>query len=527
MVRWGWLAIARQYWVQSTRYCGAVITCLYLPFVCSDRVAAEDRFAGLDPHVREAMTKWEVPGLAIAVVKDGDVVLARGYGVCKLGEERPVTKETVFSIASCTKSFTAACVGMLVEDGKLNWDDAVRKHLPSFQVADPYVTENVTLRDLLCHRTGLVRGDLLSVKGDFSREEILRRTKLLQQAAPFRTKVTYNNVMYGVLGELIAQKSGVTYEEFVTKRILAPLELGSTFITSRNVVPEQLAARHRRYDSQVLPFQKPIRDELVAPAGAIHSNVLDMAQWLKFHLRQGEHNGQRLLKLETMQEMHALHQSVPIKPRPDANVYSPKMVGTGFGWWVRDYRGRKMVMHGGGWGAETAFVPDEDLAVVVLSNLDHNGLVWMLIADVLDAYLVGPHRAWKKEDKWDIWLKLGGPGYFERVRDEQRAELDKSRVLNTKPSQPLEKYAGKYESEIYGLLEVRQGPRGLSVQFGDHAAELSHWQDDTFFGKAVVESFLDWLVKFEVKDGSVVRLEVVSIGWKDPDERHFFRRVNK
>jgi hypothetical protein len=151
----------------------------------------------------------------------------------------------------------------------------------------------------------------------------------------------------------------------------------------------------------------------------------------------------------------------------------------------------------------------------------------MLIADVLDAYLVSPDYAWTKANKWDFWLKIGGPGYFERTRDELRAELDKTRRRDTQPSLPLEKYAGKYESDLYGLLEVRHGPRGLSVQFGDHAAELSHWQDNMFFGKAVVESFLDWLVKFEVADNLVKGLEVVSIGWKDPDERHFFRRVDQ
>jgi CubicO group peptidase (beta-lactamase class C family) len=471
------------------------------------------------------MEKWQVPGLAIAVVKDGEVVLARGYGVCQLGDDRPVTKDTVFSIASCTKSFTSACIGMLVDEGKLHWDDKVQIHFPEFKVADPYVSTNATLRDLLCHRTGLIRGDLLVVKGDFSHDQILQQTKFLTQAVPFRTKVTYSNVMYGVLGEVIARKSGLSWEDFVAERIVRPLELKSTFIMTKNVPRERWAMRHRRYDDKVLTLQKPIHDES-APAGAIYSNVLDMAQWLKLHLQAGEHGGQRLLKAETMHEMHALHQSVPIRPKPDSNAYSAKMIGTGLGWWACDYRGRKKVLHGGGWGAEMAFIPEEDLAVVVLSNLDHNGLVWMLMADLLDAYLVGPEFAWTKENKWDFWLKLGGPGHLERTRDEQRTELDKSRVLNTKPSLALEKYAGKYESDLYGLLDVEHGPRGLSVQFGDHSAELSHWQDDMFFGKAVVESFLDWLVKFEVKDGAVARLEVVSIGWKDPDERHFFRRVN-
>lgn len=490
--------------------------------------AGADRFAGLDPYVLEAMQKWEVPGLAIAVVKDGEVVLARGFGVCELGSDRPVTKETIFSIASCTKSFTAACLGMLVDDGNLSWDDPVRKHLPAFEVADPYVSEHVTLRDLLSHRTGLVRGDLLFVKGDLTREEILRRARFLGQAAPFRTKVAYNNVMYGVLGEIVARKSGITWEEFVRRRIFEPLDLKSTAITRAQVPIDRLAARLRRYDGTVRLLQKPIRDELIAPAGAVHSTVVDMAQWLKMHLREGNIHGQRLLKAETVREMHALTQSIPQKPPADANPYRSRFIGTGLGWWVRDYRGRKVVQHGGGWGADTALVPEEDLAVVVLSNLDHNGLVWMLIYDLIDAHLVGPERAWTKEDKWDYWLGLGGPGYLERVRDEQFSQFRKSRAADSRPTLPLPEYVGTYESELYGLLEIRHEARGLSVRFGDHSAELSHWQDDMFHGHAVVESFLDWLVKFELAgQGPVDGLEIVHVGWKDPDERHLFRRVKR
>lgn len=495
-------------------------------FCVDTRVArADDRFDGMDSYIQEAMQQWQVPGLAIAIVKDGQTVLARGYGVCELGTERLVTKDSIFTIASCTKSFTAACIGLLVDEGKLNWDDPVRQHLPNFELADPYVTEHVTIRDLLCHRTGLVRGDLLSVKGDLSREEILSRTKFLSQAAPFRTKFLYSNVMYGVLGEIVAQKSGMPWEEFVTQRIIRPLKMDSATVHRGDVPVEQLAARHRRYDGKVLTLQKPIRDELVAPAAVIHSSVVDMSKWLKLHLQEGNSNGRQLLKPDTVREMHAIHQSIPLKRNANANRYSAQMMGTGLGWFVRDYRGRKIIQHGGAWGAETAIVPEENLAVVVLSNLDHNGLVWMLVFDVIDAYLVGPELAWTKKDKWDTWLRIGGPGHLERVRDEQQAQLDKVRVAGTRPSLPLEKYAGKYESELYGNLFVTQHGDRLAVQFGDHSAELSHWQDDSFLGHAVVESFLDWLVKFQVTEGAVSQLEVVSIGWKDPDERHFFKRA--
>jgi CubicO group peptidase (beta-lactamase class C family) len=485
-----------------------------------------DRFDGLDAYVREAMQKWEVPGLAIAVLKDDELVLARGYGICQVGSGRTVNQDTVFSIASCTKSFTAACIGILVDQKQLQWDDQVQKHWPSFQVADSYVSQHATLRDLLCHRTGLVRGDLLFVKGDFGNDEILRRLQFLEQAEPFRTKVTYNNLMYEVLGQVIAHKSGFAWDQFVSDRFLKPLDMNSTYITRDRVPADRLATRHRRYDGQVLPIRKPFSEHVVSPAGAIHSSVVDMTHWLQLHLHEGEHHGSQLLQADTVRDMHALVQSIPIRRKPDANVYRAQMVGTGLGWWVSDYRGRKIIHHGGGWGAHMVFAPDQNLAVVVLSNLDWNLLVAMLATDVIDAYLVGPERAWSKADgKWDFWLDVGGPEAMYRHRDEQKAELDKSRTRETSPSLPLEKYAGSYESNLYGSLHVHHKDGRLSVIFGDHAAELTHWQDDSYYGHSVVEPFLDWLVKFQLADDkTITSLEVVSVGWKDPDERHIFRR---
>jgi hypothetical protein len=273
------------------------------------------------------------------------------------------------------------------------------------------------------------------------------------------------------------------------------------------------------------PVRKPFPDELVAPSGAIHSSVVDMAQWLKFHLHEGEYEGRQLLKTETMRDMHALVHSIPIRRKPDANVYRSKMLGTGFGWFVNDYRGRVLIHHGGGWGADMAFVPEENLAVVVLSNRDWNLLVSMLSCDVIDAYIAGPERAWSKENKWDFWLEVGGPKAMFRNRDEQKGELDKARITGTKPSLPLARYAGRYESDLYGPLKITEQDGRLGVQFGNCAGLLDHWQHDEFYGHSIVEPFLDWLVRFRVaKDESVPELEVISVGWKDPDEKHIFRR---
>jgi CubicO group peptidase (beta-lactamase class C family) len=206
------------------------LACLLL--LAPHAVRAADPFDGIDPYVRTAMQTWEVPGLAVAVVKDGEVVLVRGYGVCERGRDRSVTPETAFPIASCAKSFTAAGVALLVEEGKLHWDDPVVKHLPNFAFSDPYLTKHVTLRDLLCHRTGLQRCDPLCDRTDFDRREILRRVRHIPVAAEFRTRLTYHNAMYLALEEVVARVSGQPWERFVAERILRPLDMKATTTTA-------------------------------------------------------------------------------------------------------------------------------------------------------------------------------------------------------------------------------------------------------------------------------------------------------
>jgi CubicO group peptidase (beta-lactamase class C family) len=497
---------------------------LALVIVFAATARGQDRFAGLDDYMAQAQKEWKVPGLAIAVVKDGELVLARGYGVRELGRDEPVTPETVFPIASCTKSFTTSCLAMLVDEGKVDWDDPVQRHLPDFRVADPYVTEHATIRDLACHRTGLVHGHLLGMMG-LAQTEIDSRLAALPQAQPFRTKVTYNNLMFGELGEIVAKHAGLSWHDFVAQRIFQPLEMRSSF-TDRAAVPaDRLASRHRMYDGQLAPLRMPPTDN-VAPAGAIHSTVGDMARWLTFHLREGEAGGRQLVSKAAMREMHTLQQSIPVQWKPDADVYDARFVGTGLGWYVRDYRGRKVVEHGGGWGSDMALVPEENLAVVVLSNRDWNGLVWMLIWDVIDAYVAGPEVAWSKGKKWEHWLKLGGPDAMDVAHKEQFAELTKNRKQGTHPSLPLAAYAGTYQSKLYPDLVIKIADDHLEAQFGPYTAKPSHWEDDAFLGHAPIEPFLDWLVKFDLdaERRSIRGLEIIHLGWKDPDERFVFVR---
>ena len=472
-------------------------------------------FSGMDTYIRAAIEKWEVPGLAIAIVKDDEVVLARGFGVCELGKDRKVTTDTAFPLASCWKSFQAAAVGLLVAEGKLRWDDPVARHLPDIELSDPYLTEHVTLRDLLCHRTGLRRCDLVGDR--FEPEEILRRVKYIPLAADFRTKLTYSNAMYTVLDEVVTRVSGQPSERFIAERILRPLDMTST-TPATDMPPDRLASRHWRSDAGIVARPR---------SGEIYSTVGDMARWLRLQLAEGTFGDRRLLEPEIVREMHALQLSVPIASRPMGNIYAARFYGSGLGWFVQEYRGRKVVLHGGSWGAMVAMIPEEKLGVVVLSNLGLESLPGLLMYDVFDAYLVGLEAAWSR-DKWEAtWLRNEPPGHAYRPRDEARARLERRRTPGTKPSRPLKEYAGTFNSKLYGRLGVRHEGGRLSVTFGEFTTELSHWQDDEFYARSPTRLTFDWLLTCGVSgDGAVTNVTVKHVGWDRDEPDHLFVRGN-
>lgn len=492
--------------------CGAV--CMGIIDPCS--AGGGDRFAGMDAYIGAALDKWQIPGLAIAIVKDGDTVLARGYGVCEIGKNGKVTADTAFHLASSGKPFLAAAVAMLVEEGKLRWNDPIAKHMPGFELADRYLTEHVTLRDLLCHRTGLRRADLLGDGAGFDAKEIVRRLKYLEPIAELRTEFIYNNHMYTVLGEVVTRVAGQPCEQFIAERILRPLEMETTAMAASTIPQGRLARRHWRSDEGIVA--RPVD-------AAMYSTVREMANWLKLQVAEGVYHDHRLLKPETVREMHALQFSIPVKTRPKNNIYAAQFLGCGLGWTVQDYRGRKVVSHGGAWGAMVAMMPEEKLGVVVLSNLDLEYLASLLMFDVFDAYLVGPDTAWSR-DKWETtWLRDEPPGAAYRPRDEAKARLEKARKQDTKPSLPLAKYAGAFNSKLYGQLTVRHEDGRLSATFGPFTTELSHWQDESFYVRSPTRLTFDWLLTFaSSKSGEMANVTVKHVGWDNDEKDHVFVR---
>ena len=433
---------------------------------------------GLDAYVEAAMREWEVPGLAIAVVKDDSVVFARGYGVRELGEPERVDAHTVFAIASITKSFTAASVGMLVDEGKVRWDDPVTEHLPGFALGDAWVTSHFTVRDLLSHHAGVERGDWIWFGTDYDRDEVVRHLRYLRPSGDFRTTYGYSNNMFIAAGQLVAAVSGRSWDEFVAERIFAPLGMTRSNTSVVGLASmDNVAIPHEKIGGRVRTVPHGNLDN-EGPGGSINSSVAQMAQWMRLQLSGGTIDGRRLLEAATLREMHSPQTIIRFGEDEAAAYPGVDFMAYGFGWQIQDYRGRKLVQHGGafdGMRSQLALIPEERLGVVILSNRGRGNTLFAALRNrVLDAYLGAPARDWSAE-------YLARARRAEARADSAEKEWDAKRVTGTKPSWPLERYVGTYVDSAYGAATVRLDGKELVVRLGPrHSGKLEHWHFDTF-----------------------------------------------
>ncbi len=438
---------------------------------------AGNPLAGLDAYIEKAIQDHQVPGLAIAVVRNDSVVLARGFGVRKLGSPERVDQNTLFAIGSASKSFTAASVAMLVDEGKVKWDDAATKYLPGFQLYDPYATRELTVRDLLSHRSGLARGDLMWYGSAFSRQDILERVRYLKPTWSFRSMFGYQNIMYLAAGEVAARTSGMSWDDFIQRRIFQPLGMtSSNTSTNRLAGQANVAQPHSKIDDTVRTV--PWRNiDNIAPAGSINSNVVDMAKYVQFQLNAGKWNGKALITGGNHAEMWKAHTVIPMEGFWKAVAPGAHLSAYGLGWFLQDYRGRLVVQHGGnidGMSANVAMLPEEKTGVVVLTNLNGAIIAGVLAYRVFDHYLGAPLG-----DHSGDALKFIAAA--EKQGKETLANLEKARKQGTKPSLALSDYAGTYSDSMYGELKVSNERDALSVRYGpafDGTAE--HWHYDTF-----------------------------------------------
>ncbi len=461
---------------------------------------------GLDAYVQRVMKDWRAPGIAIAIVKDDSVVLARGYGVRELGKPAPVTKNTLFAIASTSKAFTVAALGMLVDEGRLGWDTRVIDVLPGFQLYDPYVTRELTVRDLLSHRSGLPRGDYLWYMSPFDRSEVLRRVRYLKPAWSFRSHYGYQNIMFIVAGQLIPALTDTTWDDFVRQRIFRPLGMDNSTTTVRQLASRpDVATPHGLINDTVQVITWPNFDNL-GGAGAINSSVADMAQWIRLQLGSGVFEGRRLLSDSVIREMRSPQTIIPLDSADHALFPSVLFETYGFGWDLEDYRGHKVITHGGaldGMRTQVGLIPDAHLGVVVITNINEGAVPELLTYHIFDRYL-GPRPKGQQRD----WNRL-----FLARADSQRAKARKheqevvaARVPNTTPSLGLDAYVGTYQDSMYGKVVITRQGNHLAITVGPHfTGPLQHWHFDTFRavwdnryeGKSFVTFHLDAMAKVE------------------------------
>lgn len=446
-----------------------------------------------DATVARAMQAFEVPGLAVAVVKDGQVVLAKGYGVRRLGAPAPVDAHTLFGIASNSKAFAAASVALLVDEGRLAWDDPVIKHLPGFRVADAYVTRELTVRDLLSHRTGLGlgAGDLMYWPDTaFTREQVLASAAHLKQASSLRSRYAYNNLGFVVAGEVVAKVAGQPWEAFVAERLLRPLGMTETRITSDGLPDSaNVAIPHAkgwRFDRPLAPVPRT-RDHVWAAAAGLKSNVTDLAKWMTLQLSRGQlPDGKALISSKAIHEMWSLQIPTRIAEKPTAGLeeLTPQFAGYGLGWSLRDYAGHKVVSHGGaltGMYSTVVMVPDQKLGIVVLTNQEQSSAFNALVYALLDHTLGRPAKDWvERLRKRDA----------ERLAKDRQAlqEEEAKRDAASRPSLPLARYAATYRDPWYGDVIIHEAAGKLGIRLAATPAavgELQPWQQDTF--RAVFE----------------------------------------
>lgn len=432
---------------------------------------------GLDAYIQRAVADWGIAGLAIAIVHDDSVIYERGFGVREKGKSDRVDPQTLFAIGSNTKLFTSALAGMMVDAKKMRWDAPATTYLPTFQLYDPWVTREITLRDLLAHRSGLGRrGDMLWYGSPFDRSEVLRRIRYLKPNSSFRSQYGYQNVMVLAAGEATAAAAGRSWDELVKERIFQPLGMSSSNTSVRELAGATDVATPHLLDKGVLTPVPWRNIDNVGPAGSINSNVQDMARWLRFLLADGKVGDQQLIASATLREIASPQ---TIIPSPDDTLSpSTHFHAYGLGVGMYDLLGVKVMSHTGGIDgmlSQVTWVPERKLGFVILTNTEgHNNVFAAVGRRILDMYLGAPPRDWSA-------LMLAETRKQEAAQAEAMQRLEASRPKDTTPSVPVDRYAGRYTNEMYGDVTVDVAADKIALQFGpSRIGDLEPWSRDAY-----------------------------------------------
>lgn len=465
----------------------------------------------LNERMVQTLAAWQIPGAAVAVVQ-GDTVFCQGYGVLAAGQPATVNADTIFAIGSTTKAFTAALVGTLVDAGELAWDDPVVKFIPDFQLYDDWVTRQVTVRDLLCHRLGLERAQRLYYHRGYDQRELIRRMRYLTPVAGFRTGFHYANQHYGLAGLISEQVTGRTWDELLTERIFNPLAMTRSASGYNRISDYQnLAAPHAVLDEsypagvRFLGAPSPIANFQLShePAGSIHTSANDLAHWLQALL----HEGAPLLQQSTFAELTTpqvvMQDLLNSELAPLAYLQPATHFWTyALGWWALDYHGEKVLMHGGqmpGYNAVVAFFPQRQCGLAVMVNVHQTLAHAALFYAIADHLLGQPDRAWSTE-----FLQVA-QGYMAEVKG-QVDDRQRQRTPNQPPSLTLAAYTGAFANDLYGELTVTLADAALHLHYGATTALLAPWQGDTFLAHWQSEGLLDDTLVAFTPDGGTLTL---------------------
>jgi CubicO group peptidase (beta-lactamase class C family) len=471
-------------------------------FVLAPSAGAQSTMEGFDAYVARSVKDWNVPGLAIAVVKDDSVVFAKGYGVRRLGTHDSVDTHTLFANASTTKAFTSFVVQLLADDGKLRLDAPVVTYMPALHLSDPRATREITIADLLSHRTGLPESDFIWYEDTSSFPEILRRQGYVPFNAPVRSHFEYQNITYALAGEIAAQRAGTTWEKLVDSRILSPLGMHETFTGTPDENAHRNIAFAHDYVNDTVRVIPRYKTDNIAPAGAMYSSVSDMAIWMRFLLDSARLGGKRVLSARGYADLFAPHILVDEKQfYPTAKLTHPRFQAYGQGWFLEDYRGEFVAFHTGsidGMVAIVGLIPERRLGVVIFANRDHAELRHSLMYTVFDRYIGATTHDWNAE-MLTMYTALRADG---KKADKQ---IDSAHVLGTSPSLPLARYVGVYSDSLYGTATVKLEGKKLVAWFGPlQPQDLVHWHYDTFMAYARDAYRGRQLVTFRLADDGTV-----------------------
>ena len=475
----------------------------------------------LDARIESLRRDFGVPGIAIAIVEDGATTLARGYGVRKLGDDAAVDAATLFQTGSTGKAFTAAGLALLVDSGEIGWDDRVIEHMPWFRLHDPWVTREITIRDLLVHRSGLGRGagDLLFVpRGKLSRRETVERMAHIEPASSFRSRFAYCNICYAAIGQLIEEVTGERWEDYTQQRLFAAAGMRDSVADSAaRFANDNRSYPHARLDGalrgagdQALLDEREELGRNAAPAGGLAMSARDMATWLGIQLAGGAlPDGGRLFSEAAAREMWTPVVALPATDLPEPlDAAEARFNGYALGWSVRDYRGNRMISHGGGvFGSITmvALLPEQDVGFAIMMNSEDVAVLSGLTYELLDHYVGAPFSDWPA--RWAAFHERRIGSGLETLAKQ------KAKPAAVGPSLPAARYAGRYVDPWYGEIEISEDPGNgdrLRIEFGSTprmSGALEHWQYDTFITRFEDETIEPAYVTFALDaNGSVSRI---------------------